>query len=75
MAKQIFISDEAYKILLAYKGEYDSFSNVIVRKFKKSGNAKDIIDRIKKNPLDKSYFIDKKLLREGWKQWEKSLTK
>lgn len=75
MAKQIFISDEAYRILLAHKGEYDSFSKVIVKKFKKFPNIKNIIERIKKNPLHKSYSLDKKLLRKGWKRWEKSLTK
>ena len=67
MVKQIFISDEAHKILLENKGEYDSFSNVILRKFKQQpGNVKKIIKRIKKNPLDKSYSIDKKLLDKGW---------
>ncbi|MAG01809.1 hypothetical protein CMI42_00580 [Candidatus Pacearchaeota archaeon] len=75
MAKQIFISDEVHKILLENKGEYDSFSNVILRRFRKSGNVKQILDRIKKNPLDKSYSLDKKLLREGWKKWEKLLIK
>lgn len=74
MAKQIFISDEAYKILLAHKGEHDSFSRVILKKFK-SGNVKEIIERIKKNPLKKSYFLDKKLLKKGWNQWKKMLIK
>jgi len=73
MAKQIFISDEVYKILSKNKGEYDSFSNVIMKKFKQTGNAKIIIDRIKKNPLNKSYNLDKNLLEKGWKQWEASL--
>jgi len=73
MARQIFISDEAYKILLSCKRENDSFSNVILRKFKGSGNVKEILERIKKRPLDKSYLIDKKLLKKGWKKWEKSL--
>ncbi len=75
MAKQIFISDEAYKILLEHKSEHDSFSKVILRKFKNKGNFKEIIERIKKNPLSKSFSLDKKLLRKGWKKWEKSLIK
>lgn len=73
MAKQIFISDEAYKTLLENKGEYDSFSNVIIRKFKQTGNVKKIKERIKKNPLDKIFSIDTKLLDKHWKLWEKSL--
>ena len=75
MAKQIFISDEAYKLLLENKREYDSFSNVIMRKFKKSGNVNKIKIRIKKNPLKKSFSINKKILDKHWKQWEKSLNK
>ncbi|MEK6914859.1 MAG: antitoxin VapB family protein [Nanoarchaeota archaeon] len=75
MAKQIFISDEVYQMLLKNKGEYDSFSNVIMKKFRQSGNARKIIDRIKKNPLDKSYSIDKNLLKKFWKQWEKTLAR
>ena len=75
MAKQIFISDEVHKMLLENKGEYDSFSNVIMKKFKPKGNAQRIIDRIKKNPLNKSYKLDKETLERGWKQWEKSLEK
>lgn len=74
MAKQIFISDEAYRTLLTHKGEHDSFSNVILRKFK-TGNFKKIIDRIKKNPLDKTFSLDKNILNKGWKQWRKSLMK
>jgi len=67
MAKQIFISDEAYKILLSNKGEYDSFSNVIVRKFKKSGNFKDVMKVAGKYKIDKNYL---KEVRKKWKEWE-----
>ncbi len=74
MAKQIFISDEAYKILLENKGKDDSFSNVILKRFK-PGNAKKILERIKKKPLNKSFSIDKKLLENGWRKWEKSLAR
>ena len=73
MAKQIFVSDEVYRVLLENKKEYDSFSNVIMRKFKKSTNKKKILDRIKKNPLSDSYSLDKEMLRKGWKAWEKKL--
>ena len=75
MAKQISISDEAYKTLIALKGEQDSFSKVILKAFKGQGNVKEIIERVKKNPLNKSYLIDKKLLDKGWKQWKKSIIK
>lgn len=75
MAKQISISDEAYKILIARKGEQDSFSKVILKAFKEQGNVKEIIERVKKNPLNKSYLIDKKLLDKGWEQWRTSTIK
>ncbi|MAH07416.1 hypothetical protein CMI38_04165 [Candidatus Pacearchaeota archaeon] len=75
MAKQIFISDEVYKILLENKGEYDSFSNVIIKKFKSKSNIKEIVERIKNKPLDKSFSPNKKLLNKGWKKWEQSLIK
>lgn len=67
MAKQIFISDEAYKILLAHKGEHDSFSRVILKKFK-SGNVKEILKVVGKYKIDNSYLKD---VRKKWKEWEK----
>ena len=68
MAKQIFISDEAYKILLSHKGEYDSFSNVIVKKFKQSGNVKEILKVAGKYKSGKSHLD---YVRKKWKEWEK----
>lgn len=67
MAKQIFISDRAYKTLLSHKGEYDSFSNVIIRRFQ-SGNVQEILKIAGKYKIDKGYLKD---VKKKWKKWEK----
>ena len=68
MAKQIFISDKAYKTLLENKGEYDSFSNVILRKFKNKSNYKEVLKVAGKKKIDASYLKD---VKKEWKKWEK----
>ena len=68
MAKQIFVSDEVYKILLANKGEYDSFSNVIMREFKGRGNAKGIREVAGKYKVGKDHMG---YVKRKWKEWEK----
>ena len=68
MAKQIFISDEAYKILSEHKDNDDSFSKVIMREFKNKGNVKDILKVIGKMKIDNSYL---KNVKKEWKKLEK----
>ena len=68
MAKQIFISDEAYKILSEHKDNDDSFSKVIMREFKNKGNVKDILKVIGKRKIDNSYL---KNIKKEWKKLEK----
>ena len=68
MAKQIFISDEAYKILSEHKDNDDSFSKVIMREFKNKGNVKDILKVIGKRKIDNSYL---KNVKKEWKKLEK----
>lgn len=67
MAKQIFISDEVYKILLSHKGEYDSFSKVILKKFK-LGNVDEILKVAGKYKSGKEHL---KHITKKWKEWEK----
>ena len=47
MAKPVMLSEEAYKVLQAEKKEGESFSDVILRKFKR-GDAGAILDYLKK---------------------------
>ena len=68
MAKQIFVSEEAYKILLDNKKEFDSFSNVILRKFKGSGNVKEIMKVAGKYKSGKNHLA---YTKKKWKEWEK----
>ena len=67
MAKQIFISDEAYKILSEKKGETDSFSKVILRELKHQSNVNEILKVIGKKKIDSSYL---KNVKKEWKKWE-----